>query len=147
MNDERKVYNGVTSLKKALRSIVMIGSDGKPPRPMTIKERNYRRLCSWMGKYSGRIVLDEKGKIKEVKGKPVFPTERELREELGMTCGQLRSVAKQNYDIGAAFHWKGSVDEEVKRQMSGKYGLETGVTYVALDSQYPFLTKVFGKKE
>jgi len=142
MSDREKIYTGIIPLDKALKSVVMLGSNAKPQKFHTIKEQRYNKLSSWMKKYSERVVIEE-GKIK-VKEKPILPTAEELKSELGMTWGQLKSVARSNDDTGAAFHYRADISEEQKRNLKA-VGLTTGLTYVALQSQYPFLSKIFEK--
>jgi len=146
---EEKIYTGVFPLDKALKSVSIGRSGGRPTKSSSytsIKEQEYNKLHRWMGNYSSRLALDESGKITGVRGKPVLPTAEELRRDFGMTWGRLKAVAKNNDDVGAAFHYNTDISEEQKRNLE-KLGLKTGVTYVALESLYPFLSNAFGKQK
>ena len=138
MRKKEKIYNGTVSLKQATDSVVMLGSPGKPSR-ITIKEETYSNLCKWMRNYSDRFTFIEGRRIK-LKGTPIFPTADELKREFGMTRGQMNIVAKQNGDALVAFSYD-DVNEEQKTTLE-KLGLTTGVVYVALKTQYPFLKDV-----
>ena len=145
---KKDIYTGIRPLNEALNSISIGHSDGRPvksPRPTTIKKQEYDRVRERMNKYSSRLTLDKSGKITGMKGKPVLPTEKEMKRDLGMTWGKLNAVARNNDDVGAAFHYNTDISEEQKRNLESA-GLSTGVTYVALGSQYPFLSNVFKKK-
>ncbi|OGI12504.1 hypothetical protein A3K64_01200 [Candidatus Micrarchaeota archaeon RBG_16_36_9] len=149
---EERIHTGIRPLNEALNSISIGRSDGRSGRSRsastytTIKEQEYNRVRLWMKKYSIRLVFDDSGNVTGASGKPVLPTEEEMKRDLGITCGRFNAIAKNNDDIGIAFHYNTDISKEMKRQMDGTLGLRTGVTYVALESQYPFLSKVFEKK-
>lgn len=148
MSGKEKIYTGVFTIERALNSVSIGQSDGRPvkyPRPATIKEQEYNRVFKWMSKYSNRFTIDGSGKMK-VKEKPILATEEEMKRDLGITWGQLRSIAKGNDDVGASFHYNADISEEHKKGLES-VGLKTGVFYVALESQYPFLSKIFEKQK
>ena len=147
MGNKKEIYKGVIPFDKASDSVVFSSSESKPPIPQTIKEQNYGRLRDWMKEYSKRAVFNDKGNITEVKEKQIFPTEREMREELGLTWGQMRVIAKQNNDDGTAFSWGSTTSESFKKVMQEILGLQIDVTYVALKSLYPALPKFFEEKK
>ena len=147
MSNKKDIYKGVIPLDKALGSVVFSSSGSKLPRPQTIKEQKYSRLRDWMEGYSKRAVFNDEGNITEVKEKQIFPTEREMRKELDLTLGQMRSIAEQNDDVGIGFSWRNSIDANVKNVMQERLGLQTSVTYVALKSLYPALSNFFEEKK
>ena len=147
--DEEKIYDGVFPLGKALKSVSIGHSSRRPvkyPRPTTIKKQEYDRVRNWMRKYSSRVVFDESGNATEIKGKPVFPSAEEMKRDLGITWYRFDIIARNNGDNGVVFHYRKDISEEQKRNLE-EHGLRTGVDYVALESQYPPISKFFEEKK
>ena len=146
---EKGIYTGVRPLKEALNSVSIGSSGGRSGRSIstvtTIQEQEYDKLCRWMEQYSSRLKLYKSGKVK-VKEKPILATLEEMKRDLGISWGRLKVIARKNGDVGNAFHYKTDISEEQRKYLCENLGLSTGVTYVALESQYPFLSNVLEKK-
>ena len=129
--EEKKFYDGRTSLENFSKSVVMIGGS-KPPLKRTTSEQKYDHIRAWMSKYSKRYVVKGDDIIAEgEEGIPIFPTELELKKEIGLSFSQLKKILLNTSDEALSFYYP---KEDIP-----ELGIKKQTYYVIMKSLYPEL--------
>jgi hypothetical protein len=138
-DEERKVYTGVTSLDSFLNSVVMFGST-KPPMKRTASEQKYARLRSWMVTFSKRYSFDgNEINATAEEGVPMFPTEDDLKRNMGISFWQFEKIVLGFNDEALRFSFPEKDIPEL--------GIKKQTNYVIMKSLYPKVFAIVNKNK
>lgn len=136
--NESKIYTGTTSLDKLAASVVMFG-DKNPPTKIPISEQKYARLKSWMSDYSKRYLIEGNVvKPNGIEGLPIFPSEKDLKKEVGLPYHQFKKIILGASDIPMLVSCPTNMPS---------FGIKKGVNYLIIESLYPEIFSLIKNKE
>jgi hypothetical protein len=136
--EDKKFYNGTSSLEALSEAVAMFGDSRKPTRRIS-KEQKYHNLREWMLPYFKRYLAEgELGKGIEKEEKSIFPTEQELIHDMGLTYAEFENIIQ---DFGDAAMLTSSPED------ISEFGIKKGVNYVMIQSIYPDIYEIVAKKE